>query len=64
VEPAPLIVPEPLPLEPDELEELEPPDGAGALELFELDPHAAITIAATIAIATAPRLRLLTGSSP
>jgi hypothetical protein len=62
-----LIVPEPPPLEPDDpdvLEELEPPDGAGALELFELDPHAATTIAATIAIATAPRLRCLTRSSP
>lgn len=61
------MVPEALlePDDPDELEELEPPDGAGALdELLELDPHAAITIAATIAIATAPRLRLLTDSSP
>ena len=61
VEPAPLMVPELLDDEPDQPDE--PPLGAGALE-FELDPHAAITSAAPIAMATAPRLRFLTGSSP
>ena len=36
-----MIVPPPLePDDPEELEELEPPDGAGALdELFELEPR-------------------------
>ena len=51
VEPAPLMVPEPLDDEPDEL--VEPPLGAGALE-FELElPHAATTSAAPIATTVA-----------
>ena len=54
VEPAPLIVPEPLDDEPDELDvPEEPPLGAGALE-FELElPHAATTSAAPIATTVA-----------
>ena len=54
VEPAPLIVPEPLDDEPDELDEPEePPLGAGALE-FELElPHAATTSAAPSATTVA-----------
>jgi hypothetical protein len=54
VEPAPLIVPEPLLEPPLVLEDPdEPPLGAGALE-FELElPHAATTSAAAIATAAA-----------
>jgi len=51
VEPAPLMVPEPLEDEPDEPDE--PPLGAGALE-FELElPQAATTSAAAIATTVA-----------
>jgi hypothetical protein len=53
VEPAPLIVPDPL-LDPDEPDEPdEDPPGAGALELELELPHAAMTSAAPIATAVA-----------
>lgn len=59
VEPAPLIVPEPLELELELEDPDEPPLGAGALELeFEL-PHAATTSAAPTAIAAAVICRFL-----